>query len=142
MGQFRALDLDLGGSWSDHLSAPDFILSRPAHPYPHSFRASSTVLTHQCSGSILEPSVADRERLGEPAFPPPWDWLTCTFYIRISSNVLPRQGAWLTLPSAALAEGEGQFTHSHDPRASFPDCICDEGQGRGITFALMSPHGR
>lgn len=51
--------------------------------------------------------------------------------IRVSSNVLPRQSAGLTLQSAASSEGQYQFSHSHDLKASSTTCNQWWGTGRG-----------
>jgi hypothetical protein len=43
-------------------------------------------------------------------------------HARTSSTLLPRRGAESTLPSVTASEGHGQFSYSHDPRASYPAC--------------------
>jgi hypothetical protein len=49
--------------------------------------------------------------------------------------VLSRQSAGPALPSAADFKGQGQLTHSHDARVSFPNCLRCWGGGGGGKWA-------
>lgn len=63
---------------------------------------------------------------------------------RVSSSMLPRQGAMSALPCAADGEGLGQFAYSHGPGAS--SLTCHKWQGvrgmEGIFLLAMPPQGR
>lgn len=52
----------------------------------------------------------------------PLGWLIHVHTNKASSNVLPRRGAGLTHFSIAVDERQDQFSHAHDPEASFLTC--------------------
>jgi hypothetical protein len=132
MGQLRALNLSLGGSWAGQYSG--FPLPAPARlpsaticrrqgqlSSPHALGASSPVPAPPkpallgCPVKTREPtlpSATGRKGMGYLTHSHPWVWLTG----------LPRQDAGLALPSVVVGEGQGQLICSHDPRVSSPNC--------------------
>lgn len=68
----------------------------------------------------------------------------CALTNRVSSSKLPRSGAGPALPHAVAGEGQVQFSHSCDPRASSLACLRWQGVRRRGTFfsSPMPPLGR
>lgn len=64
----------------------------------------------------------------------PCNWLACVPTFRANYTVLPRQSAEPGLVSAAVGEGQGQFSSSHDPRARSSTCHMGQGGGGHLLF--------
>ena len=50
-------------------------------------------------------------------------------FTRASSTMLPRQVAGSAIPGAAAGEGQGQLTHSHDPKVNSQVAMVEEVEG-------------
>lgn len=137
MGQFRALDLGLGGSRAGQPTSSPL----SAH---HQGQLCSTLLARS-------PSATISKRQGQPLLLScPWGWHTLTHTSRASSAVLPRQGWGPTLPNAAACEGLAHPCLCHEDllhcvaplryRARPPEC-CSQGVGTASSPNLM-PSGQ
>lgn len=49
-------------------------------------------------------------------------WQSYAPFKRVSSNMLPRSGAGSAFQNSAAGEGQGQLSHSLDPRGAFAAC--------------------